>query len=80
MRSPPDFPLLSCLRSKASGFKKPPLAAAAQRKKASPKLELTEEQRQEVREAFDLFDADGAGSIDVKELKVNPAAEGGTNA
>lgn len=36
----------------------------------SPKPELTEEQKQEIREAFDLFDADGTGTIDVKELKV----------
>lgn len=35
-----------------------------------PKFELTEEQKQEIREAFDLFDADGTGKIDAKELKV----------
>lgn len=35
-----------------------------------PKYELTEEQKQEIREAFDLFDADGSGTIDAKELKV----------
>lgn len=35
-----------------------------------PKPELTEEQKQEIREAFDLFDADGSGTIDAKELKV----------
>lgn len=38
----------------------------------SPKPELTEEQKQEIREAFDLFDADGTGTIDVKELKASP--------
>lgn len=32
--------------------------------------ELTEAQRQETRRAFDLFDADRTGTIDVKELKV----------
>ena len=37
---------------------------------AAPKAELTEEQKQEIREAFDLFDADGSGTIDAKELKV----------
>ena len=37
---------------------------------AAPKNELTEEQKQEIREAFDLFDTDGSGSIDAKELKV----------
>lgn len=36
----------------------------------APRNELTEEQKQEIREAFDLFDADGSGSIDAKELKV----------
>uniref|UniRef100_A0A8C9F7Z3 EF-hand domain-containing protein n=1 Tax=Pavo cristatus TaxID=9049 RepID=A0A8C9F7Z3_PAVCR len=46
------------------------------RKKSSPKPELTEEQKQEIREAFDLFDTDGTGNIDVKELKVgSPIAE-----
>lgn len=37
----------------------------------APKNELTEEQKQEIKEAFDLFDADGSGTIDAKELKVN---------
>lgn len=27
---------------------------------------LTEEQKQEIREAFDLFDTDGSGTIDAK--------------
>lgn len=44
--------------------------AGGPRKKPGPKLELTEEQKQEIKEAFDLFDADGSGSIDAKELKV----------
>ncbi|KAK8888999.1 Centrin-1 [Tritrichomonas musculus] len=38
--------------------------------------ELSEEQRQEIREAFDLFDTDGSGSIDAKELKVAMKALG----
>jgi Ca2+-binding EF-hand superfamily protein len=29
---------------------------------------LTEEQKGEIREAFDLFDADGGGTIDAAEL------------
>jgi len=37
---------------------------------SGPKLELTEEQKQDIREAFDLFDTDGSGTIDAKELKV----------
>merc|ERR1712205_39229 len=31
--------------------------------------ELTEEQKQEIKEAFDLFDTDGSGNIDAKELE-----------
>eukprot|EP00391_Amoebophrya_sp_Ameob2_P008933 CAMPEP_0178999418 /NCGR_PEP_ID=MMETSP0795-20121207/10051_1 /TAXON_ID=88552 /ORGANISM="Amoebophrya sp., Strain Ameob2" /LENGTH=165 /DNA_ID=CAMNT_0020692193 /DNA_START=62 /DNA_END=559 /DNA_ORIENTATION=- len=31
---------------------------------------LSEEQKQELKEAFDLFDGDGSGTIDAKELKV----------
>eukprot|EP00438_Fugacium_kawagutii_P004490 Skav200089 [mRNA] locus=scaffold694:186137:195650:- [translate_table: standard] len=31
--------------------------------------ELTDEQKQEIKEAFDLFDTDGSGEIDSKELK-----------
>lgn len=39
-------------------------------KKRAAKLELNETQKQEIKEAFDLFDVDGSGTIDVKELKV----------
>ncbi|KAM7319427.1 hypothetical protein ACRRTK_021110 [Alexandromys fortis] len=52
------------------------MASNSQRKRMSPKPELTEEQKQEIREAFDLFDADGTGTIDVKELKVAMRALG----
>ncbi|TPX44814.1 hypothetical protein SeMB42_g03515 [Synchytrium endobioticum] len=38
--------------------------------------ELTSEQKQEIREAFDLFDTDGSGTIDAKELKVAMRALG----
>ena len=34
------------------------------------KQELTEAQKAEVKEAFDLFDTNGSGIIEVKELKV----------
>uniref|UniRef100_A0A8C6Z500 Centrin-2 n=1 Tax=Nothoprocta perdicaria TaxID=30464 RepID=A0A8C6Z500_NOTPE len=67
---PPPLPI------NASSFKKASLSGAAPRKKGSAKLELTEEQKQEIREAFDLFDADGTGNIDVKELKVAMRALG----
>jgi centrin-3 len=38
------------------------------RKKVRP--DLTEEQKQEIKEAFDLFDTDKSGTIDYHELKV----------
>ncbi|XP_026191119.1 caltractin [Cyclospora cayetanensis] len=41
-----------------------------------PRRELTEEQKQEIRDAFDLFDTDGSGCIDAKELKVAMRALG----
>lgn len=40
------------------------------RKGGRAKLELTEQQRAEVRQAFDLFDTDGQGVIDANALKV----------
>ncbi|KAM5305105.1 centrin-1 [Glossophaga mutica] len=60
----------------ASSFKKQSVASSSQKRKVGPKPELTEDQKQEVREAFDLFDADGSGTIDVKELKVAMRALG----
>jgi hypothetical protein len=39
-------------------------------KKNKNKPELSEDQKQELREAFELFDADKTGSIDLHELKV----------
>ncbi len=38
--------------------------------------DLTEEQKQEIKEAFDLFDTDGSEKIDAKELKVAMRALG----
>ena len=37
-------------------------AAARAPAKTAGKFELTEEQKQEIREAFDLFDTDGSGA------------------
>ncbi|XP_070553178.1 uncharacterized protein [Ptychodera flava] len=59
----------------ASSYKRSALGGA-QKKRTGPKPELTEEQKQEIREAFDLFDAEGSGTIDVKELKVAMRALG----
>ena len=39
-------------------------------------MSITEEQKQEIKEAFDLFDTDGSGEIDSKELKVAMRALG----
>ena len=40
------------------------------------RTELTDEQKREIQEAFDLFDTDGSGTIDAKELKVAMRALG----
>ncbi|XP_015264476.1 PREDICTED: centrin-1-like [Gekko japonicus] len=48
----------------------------AQKRRTGPKLELTADQKQQMREAFDLLDADGTGTIDVKDLKVSIRALG----
>lgn len=53
----------------ASGYRKS--APSASQRKKSTKIELSEEQKQEIKEAFDLFDIDGTGTIDVKDLKVS---------
>ena len=52
-----------------SAYRKPP-----QMKKKAQKTDLKEEQKAEIREAFDLFDTDGTGTINVKELKVSHLA------
>lgn len=62
------------LERMASSFRRSNITS--QKRKVGPKPELTEDQKQEVREAFDLFDADGSGTIDVKELKVAMRALG----
>ncbi|VVC92075.1 unnamed protein product [Leptidea sinapis] len=40
------------------------------RKKSGPKFELSDEQKRDIKEAFDLFDTENTGKIDTKELKV----------
>eukprot|EP00553_Chaetoceros_curvisetus_P014369 CAMPEP_0204651622 /NCGR_PEP_ID=MMETSP0718-20130828/13658_1 /ASSEMBLY_ACC=CAM_ASM_000674 /TAXON_ID=230516 /ORGANISM="Chaetoceros curvisetus" /LENGTH=87 /DNA_ID=CAMNT_0051675415 /DNA_START=217 /DNA_END=476 /DNA_ORIENTATION=- len=44
--------------------------------KSAEPVQLSDDQVQEIREAFDLFDTDGSGSIDAKELKVAMRALG----
>merc|ERR1712224_914810 len=46
------------------------------RKSAKKKGGLTEEQMDEIREAFNLFDGDQSGAIDVRELKAAMRALG----
>ena len=48
----------------------------AKRKHANMKLELSEDQKNDIREAFNLFDTEGNGSIDTKDLKVAMRALG----
>lgn len=43
--------------------------AFKQSKRRHPRPELTEEQKQEIKEAFDLFDVNKDGYIDYHELK-----------
>ena len=66
-------------------FRKPDLLGAGGSKGASAHLvnpkrrvrqELSEEQRQEIKEAFELFDTDKTGTIDYHELKVAMRALG----
>uniref|UniRef100_A0ABM5EW62 Calglandulin n=1 Tax=Pogona vitticeps TaxID=103695 RepID=A0ABM5EW62_9SAUR len=51
-------------------------AGGSQRRRMGPKLELSTIQKQEMRQAFDLLDADGTGTINVKDLKVSIRALG----
>jgi len=44
--------------------------------KSRRRPELTDEQKQEIKEAFDLFDTDKTGKIDYHELKVAMRALG----
>ena len=57
-------------------YRKPVLGSARRDKGKGRSAGLTEEQKQEIREAFDLFDTDGSGTIDAKELKVAMRALG----
>ena len=47
-----------------------------QQRKESKKPKFSEEQIEEIREAFNLFDTDGSGAIDYKELKAAMRALG----
>ena len=47
------------------------MAEQKQGKRSKKRRELTNEQKEELREAFDLFDSDKDGVIDYHELKVS---------
>src|SRR6266436_9032917 len=51
-------------------------AAAVAAAAAHSRPELTDEQKQEIKEAFELFDTDKDGSVDYHELKVAMRALG----
>merc|ERR1712151_351252 len=54
-----------------------PLSSSAERPKMAERvINLTDEQKQEIKEAFDLFDSNHSGVIDAKELKVAMRALG----
>lgn len=59
---------VSLTTSTTTTTKKP--NAATGRKKSGPKFDLSEEQKADIKQAFDLFDTTGTGVIDIKELKV----------
>jgi Ca2+-binding EF-hand superfamily protein len=46
------------------------------RSSGKKQTELTEEQKKEIKEAFDLFDTDGSGEVSTQELKVAMRALG----
>lgn len=49
---------------------------SSSRRKGVSKIELTEDQKTDIKEAFDLFDPDGTGKIATKELKIAMRALG----
>jgi|EP00670_Eutreptiella_braarudii_P005530 Ca2+-binding EF-hand superfamily protein len=46
------------------------LAKGRQKQECKIKIELTDQQKQEIKQAFDLFDTEGTGKIEAKEIKV----------
>eukprot|EP01007_Sphenomonas_quadrangularis_P000421 NODE_1265_length_935_cov_609.268623_g1048_i0.p2 GENE.NODE_1265_length_935_cov_609.268623_g1048_i0~~NODE_1265_length_935_cov_609.268623_g1048_i0.p2 ORF type:complete len:185 (-),score=40.78 NODE_1265_length_935_cov_609.268623_g1048_i0:294-848(-) len=46
------------------------LPKARQKQENRIRIELNEQQKKEIKQAFDLFDTDGTGRIDAKEIKV----------
>jgi len=46
------------------------MPATGRKKSGGPKFEFSEKQLADIKEAFELFDKNGSGSIETKELKV----------
>ena len=61
---------------KTTGTKTNPKGNLSQPPQKKIRNEMTEEQKQEIKEAFDLFDTNSQGVIDCKELKVAMRALG----
>ena len=57
-------------------FKRPEFGLSSKPRPAHRRFALSEEQKLEIKEAFDLFDTDRTGSIDYHELKVAMRALG----
>ena len=51
-------------------------SAAQKKRRTHTRPELTDEQKQEIKEAFELFDTDKDGCVDYHELKVAMRALG----
>jgi centrin-3 len=56
--------------------RKAPAKPTGRRAVRQPRVDLTEDQRLEIKEAFDIFDSDKSGSIDRHELRVAMRAMG----
>jgi len=67
---------LRMAKASSGGASNPSMARRRFNAGGKKQKELTEEQKQEIKEAFDLFDTDGSGEIDSKELKVAMRALG----
>ena len=68
--SPPGTELYAALDSPRDGKAREVRSTPASRKVKKPKKQgLSEEQTEEIREAFNLFDTDHSGSIDCRELE-----------
>lgn len=47
------------------------MPGTARKKSGSSKFEISKKQKADIKEAFELFNKDGSGSIETKELKVS---------